>query len=50
MRIKRKLTYGIGFTAIIIGIIAVLLPSILHSLGFHPDYESKEYNFSGRKF
>ncbi|MEO1255975.1 MAG: type 1 glutamine amidotransferase domain-containing protein, partial [Bacteroidota bacterium] len=30
-------------------IIAIILPSILHNRGLHPDYEGETYDLSGKK-
>ncbi|MEO1652395.1 MAG: type 1 glutamine amidotransferase domain-containing protein [Bacteroidota bacterium] len=46
---KKGLIYGL---LIVVGlgiIVAIFLPNILHALGFHPDYDGKQYDLSGKK-
>lgn len=49
MNIGRKLLYFLGGLVVIILILAIALPSILKSLGLHPDYEGEEFNLKGKK-
>lgn len=49
MKISKKLIYifsGVVVAAVILG---VSLPSILHSFGFHPDYDGVKYDLKGRR-
>jgi putative intracellular protease/amidase len=46
----RKIALAAGIVVATVGILALLLPSILHQAGLHPDYaESETYDLSGRK-
>ena len=45
---KTLLIVGIVFIGVIVLVIA-LLPSILKAVGWHPDYVSETYDFSGKK-
>jgi putative intracellular protease/amidase len=49
MKISKKVIIIIVSILVFIGIIAISLPSILHSLGFHPEYEGEKYDFKGKK-
>ena len=49
MKKKRVLIYTLSSIVIIIMIIAISLPSILKSFGFHPDYDGEPFNLNGKK-
>ena len=49
MKNKKTLLYIASTLLAIIIIIAIALPSMLKSFGFHPDYEGKQYNLGGKK-
>lgn len=49
MKVSKKVGYiTLGLFAAIL-IFAIVLPSILKSLGFHPDYDGQEFNLIGKK-
>ena len=41
--------YILSTIAVLIGLFFLFLPSILHSLGLHPDYDGKQYHLEGKK-
>lgn len=45
---KKILYVLLGFLALI-AVLALAMPSILHSLGLHPEYDGEEYNLTGKK-
>ncbi len=45
----RKLIYVVAAFVILVAVIAALLPSILHSMGLHPEYEGEQYDLTGKK-
>lgn len=49
MKIRRKHWYILGGIVSGLVILAIALPYILKALGFHPDYDGKEYDLSGKK-
>ena len=49
MKINKKMIYVIAAILVSVILIAIFLPSILHSLGLHPDYDGKQYNLEGKK-
>jgi putative intracellular protease/amidase len=49
MKLKKIVIYGLSTIAILVILIVIFLPSILHSLGFHPDYDGKQYDLKGKK-
>jgi len=49
MNNRKKILYGVGTVLTILAIIVLTLPSILKSFGFHPDYDGKVYDLSGKK-
>jgi len=49
MKLNKKIIYGLSAALILVVIFAISLPSILHALGFHPDYDGKKYNLQGKK-
>ena len=49
MKINKKMIYVIAAIVVSVVLIAFLLPSILHALGLHPDYDGKQYNLEGKK-
>lgn len=49
MKIGKKMFYVIGGILALLALVAIALPSILHSFGLHPDYDGKEYNMKGKK-
>jgi len=49
MPINQKVVYAIAAVVLLVAGIAVSLPSILHALGFHPDYDGKVYDLTGKK-
>ena len=46
---KNRLIYLIATVLVVLIAIVIALPSILKSLGFHPDYEGEEYDLTGKK-
>lgn len=49
MKINKKMIYLLSAIAMLIGLFLIFLPSILHSLGLHPDYDGQQYNLKGKK-
>ena len=49
MKLRKKVLYALSALVLLLIIIAIFLPSILHSLGFHPDYEGEQYDLQGKK-
>lgn len=49
MKLNKKLIYVLSAIALLVALFFIFLPSILHSLGFHPDYDGKQYNLKGKK-
>lgn len=49
MKISKKMIYAIAAILVSVVLIAIFLPSILHSLGLHPEYDGKQYNLGGKK-
>ena len=49
MKNRRTLIYILSSILVIILIIAITLPSILKSFGFHPDYDGEEFDLKGKK-
>ena len=50
MKFNKKVIYGLS-AAVVLSVIllAFLLPSMLHSFGFHPEYDGKQYDLKGKK-
>ncbi|MEL6256573.1 MAG: type 1 glutamine amidotransferase domain-containing protein [Bacteroidota bacterium] len=46
---KHKLIYIVTGIVIVLITVAIALPSILNSFGFHPDFEGKQYQLRGKK-
>ena len=49
MRNKRRLKYILGSLVAVVLIVALALPSILKSFGFHPDFAGEVFDLSGKK-
>ena len=49
MNISKKLIYVFAALLAIVVIIALALPSILHTRGLHPDYEGETFDLEGKK-
>lgn len=49
MKFGRKAIYVVSAVAALVAAIAIFLPSILHSFGFHPDFDGKEYDLTGKR-
>lgn len=49
MKISKRGMYILSTIAVLIALFFIFLPSILHSLGLHPDYEGKQYDLPGKK-
>ena len=49
MKISKKMIYAITAILVSVVLIAIFLPSILHSLGLHPEYDGKQYNLEEKK-
>ena len=49
MKIGKKIFYVIGGILAALAIVALVLPSILKSLGFHPDFDGQVYDLKGKK-
>lgn len=46
---NKKVIYGLSGLVVTVALLAALLPSILRSFGFHPDYDGEAYDLSGKK-
>jgi putative intracellular protease/amidase len=49
MKIGKKAIYGLTAVVVFVVVLALALPSILHMLGFHPDYEGQQYDLKGKR-
>ena len=49
MKINKKMIYVLSTIAVLMVLFFIFLPSILHSLGLHPDYEGKNYDLNGKR-
>ncbi len=49
MKLNKKAIYGLVAAVALVVLFAIFLPSILHALGFHPDYEGEQYDLTGKK-
>jgi len=49
MKRSKKVIYSLSVILVLVVLIAIFLPSILHSLGLHPDYDGEQYNLDGKK-
>ncbi len=49
MKIKKPLIYIVSSIVLILIIVAIALPSIIKSFGFHPDYDGEEFDLNGKK-
>ncbi len=49
MKLNKKGVYVLSAIAILIVLFFIFLPSILHSLGLHPNYEGEQYDLKGKK-
>ncbi|NJL12377.1 MAG: type 1 glutamine amidotransferase domain-containing protein [Microscillaceae bacterium] len=49
MKLNKKIIYFLSTLVVLVVLIAIFLPSIFHSLGFHPDYEGEKFNLKGKK-
>jgi putative intracellular protease/amidase len=46
---NKKMIYGLSIVAALIALFFIFLPSILHALGLHPDYDGKQYNLKDKR-
>ena len=46
---EKKLLIALGATVAIVAILALSLPTLVHSLGLHPTYEGETYNLKGKR-
>ncbi|MEO1451916.1 MAG: type 1 glutamine amidotransferase domain-containing protein [Bacteroidota bacterium] len=49
MTLPKKIIYIIISVVAVLMVLALMMPSILKSFGFHPDYDGKEYDLTGKK-
>jgi hypothetical protein len=49
MKLNKKLLYVLAGIIGLVVIIAIALPSILHTRGLHPDYDGETFDMSGKK-
>ena len=49
MTVKRKIVYTLISIGAVIALVAIFLPSIVKSFGFHPDYDGETYDLIGKK-
>jgi putative intracellular protease/amidase len=49
MKFNKRLLYSLLAVGVLVLLIAISLPSILHFLGLHPDYEGEQYDLKGKK-
>ena len=49
MNLKRIIAYVLGGITILVIGVAILAPTIVKSLGLHPDFDSKQYNLEGNR-
>lgn len=49
MKTRRRLIYGLAGLILLIGLTAMALPSIVKSMGLHPDYEGETFDLAGKK-
>lgn len=49
MTVRKKLAYTLVALALVVALVIAFLPSILHSLGWHPDYEGEKYDLDGKR-
>ncbi len=49
MSMKRTLIYILSALVVVCIIFLIALPSIVKSFGFHPDYDGKQYDMTGKK-
>jgi putative intracellular protease/amidase len=49
MKLNKKVIYVLSTIAVLIALLLIFLPSILHSLGLHPDYDGEQYDLKGKK-
>lgn len=49
MNWKKKSLVAVGILLFVVALIAIFLPTILKSFGYHPDYDKVSYNFKNKK-
>lgn len=49
MKIKKKMIYVLSTIAVLVALFFIFLPSILHSLGLHPEYDGEQFNLKDKK-
>ena len=49
MKLRKKLGYTIGGVAFVVIVLLISAPTILRSMGLHPDYEGKQFDLKDRK-
>jgi putative intracellular protease/amidase len=49
MKLNKKVIYVLSTIAVLIALLLIFLPSILHSLGLHPEYDGEQYDLKGKK-
>ena len=49
MKLNKQMVYILSAIVLTIALFAILLPTILHSLGLHPEYDGEEYDLRGKK-
>jgi putative intracellular protease/amidase len=49
MKLNKKVIYVLSTIAGLIALLLIFLPSILHSLGLHPEYDGEQYDLKGKK-
>jgi putative intracellular protease/amidase len=48
MKLNKKAIIGLSVIGVL-SLIALLLPTLLHTMGLHPEYEGEEYDLKGKK-
>lgn len=49
MKINKKMIYILSTIAVLVALFFIFLPSILHSLGLHPEYDGEQFNLKDKK-
>lgn len=49
MNWKKKMLISVGILLFVLAFIVILLPQILKSFGYHPEYDKASYNFKNKK-
>ena len=49
MKLRKKTSVGVSIAIVVIVLIAISLPTILHEMGLHPEYEGEQYDLKGKR-